>query len=367
MLIPSVKSFFENARSRDYYERSAAMKDKKVNGCIHTVFPDFEEVIFYSEGQAVTALHESNRWITVSDEQVEPAENKAITGAGKISAYELSPAVLHIFAHKNVESMIETELGQYITVKSLTGKLEDDHSTCMIKVAGKDSVGYIFINFGKRVAAVFESGDGKSYDDNAVNDMSRIKGRATAAIYFMIVSPKYLKTRSQDIGAERQTPMSALPVETTPEPATAFPINAVKPQPAMAPVDKPFITAIAGAQLAQPKAPVVPPVAAPAAPHIKLIVVMSEDKFVGLHHRSKLHTLEALEDSDVAWVDHKTFKSLKLNAHNKATIILPGGKEYHVTLKETAIKPEESKYIIIPRKLRNRLSINKGAMVEVKA
>jgi hypothetical protein len=52
---------------------------------------------------------------------------------------------------------------------------------------------------------------------------------------------------------------------------------------------------------------------------------------------------------------------------HKASIVLPDGREQSVTIKEMAIRPVESRYIILPRKLRNRLSIDRGTMVEVKA
>ncbi len=97
---------------------------------------------------------------------------------------------------------------------------------------------------------------------------------------------------------------------------------------------------------------------------VKLMVAMSEDKYLGLAHRSRQQTLEALEDSDVAWVDKNTLKALR---SLKATIVVPGGKEYTVTLKEAKMKPEENKYIILPRKLRARLLVGKGTIVEVRA
>jgi hypothetical protein len=42
-------------------------------------------------------------------------------------------------------------------------------------------------------------------------------------------------------------------------------------------------------------------------------------------------------------------------------------REYPVMLKEAPIQPQESRYIIMPRKLRKRLAIDKGSTVEVKA
>src|SRR5208337_4492867 len=97
---------------------------------------------------------------------------------------------------------------------------------------------------------------------------------------------------------------------------------------------------------------------------LRLLVVRSEDRFVGLAHRSRQSTLEALEEHDVAWVDKNTMNALRTL---RARIVLPGGKEYPVTLKEVSMVPDDSRYIILPRKLRNKLSIGQGVTVEVKA
>ncbi len=101
--------------------------------------------------------------------------------------------------------------------------------------------------------------------------------------------------------------------------------------------------------------------------HLKLIVVMSDDRFVSLRHRSKLKTLETLNEENVVWVDGKTLSSLNVKGNHKARLVLSSGKEYPVILREMEIYPEESKYVILPLKLRKRLDINKGAMVDIKA
>jgi hypothetical protein len=99
---------------------------------------------------------------------------------------------------------------------------------------------------------------------------------------------------------------------------------------------------------------------------VKLVVALSEDRELGLRHRSRQQTLEALEEGDVAWVDGKTFTLLHLLDPN-VNIILPGGREYAVTLREAPILPRESRYIIMPRKLRKRLSVDRGSTIEIKA
>jgi len=92
---------------------------------------------------------------------------------------------------------------------------------------------------------------------------------------------------------------------------------------------------------------------------------MSGDDTPELRHRSRQQLLETLEEGDVAWVDRKTLASLhKLD--RRVSLVLPDGREYHVTLKEAPIEPVENRYIILPRKLRARLSLGRGMTVEVK-
>ncbi len=362
MLIPSGKALFENISSRDYYTRSGELKNKKFDGLVHIVFPDFEEAIIFSEGQAVTALQESKRWLTVGDELVDAAENKAITAEGKMFAYELQPGLLHVFIHKKLESMVETELGPYMTARLLIGYLETERSTSVLKLEDKRSTGYVFFNFGKRVGAVYNSPDGRTYDDKAIADMDHFKEHASATIYFMELSGKYLKSKTE----------SHVPEKLPSLPKAIAPPEPVKPLPA-----EDVVVPTPAAQSSKPALPVMKPVipvgkpvtaAYPPKPkttaQIHLMVAMSEDRNVRLVHRSRQQTLEALEDKDVAWVDKNTLKAL----HSlKATIAVPGGREYAVTLKEAAMAPGENRYIILPRKLRARLLVGKGTIVEVRA
>lgn len=346
MLFPIKKPLFENVSSKEYYARANELKKKALDGCIHTVFPDFEEAVLFSGGEAVAAVHQSKRWLTVGDELVEPAENKAIAANGKMSAYELPRGLLDIFIHRYVQTMVETELGPYMTAGLLIGYLERDKSTCVLKLEDGRSTGYVFINFGKRTGAVYGSPDGRLYDDAAIKAMERFKEHAYVAIYFTEPSSKYLKSKAE----ARAVPKPV--VIAPPEPISPFPVEGVKPG---APAAKSL-------RLIMAKPMSVPPIMA----GVKLVVAVSEDQQVGLRHRSRQQTLEALEESDVAWVDGKTFSLLHLLDPN-VSIILPNGREYPVTLKEASIKPEESRYIILPIKLRKRLAINKGTTIEVKA
>ncbi len=91
---------------------------------------------------------------------------------------------------------------------------------------------------------------------------------------------------------------------------------------------------------------------------------MSADRNVGIAHRSKLQALEVFEERNVAWVDGKTLASLRLTDPG-VSIILPNGKACRVTLTEAPIEPPESRYIILPRKLRTRLSIGEGTTVKI--
>lgn len=356
MLLPSDKPIFENVSSRDFYARAGELKSKKIDGCIHIIFPDFEETIVFSEGQAVTAIHEAKRWLTVGDELVEVAENKAIAAQGRMSAYQLPPGLLHVFIHKSVKTMVETGLGPYMTAKLLIGYLETDKSTCVVKLHDGRATGYVYINFGKRVGAVYESPDGRSYDDKAIKDMDGFKEHTTVAIYYTELTEKYLRSKAA-AKAEAQAPDK--PAATA---APAMPAEPIKPPEPAAPMEaaRPTVNAIPEIKPVQAKP------ASPKPAGIRLTVAMSEDSITGLVHRSRQQTLEALEEGDVAWVDGTTLNSLHMADH-KASIVLPDGREHQVTVKEMAIQPVESRYIILPRKLRNRLSIDRGTIVEVKA
>jgi hypothetical protein len=369
MLMPSGKTIFENASSRDYYIRMGELKSKKISGCIFLAYEDFDEAVIFLEGEPVTAMHEAKRWLTVGGELLEPAENKAITNSGRMSAYELPEGLLHIFINKKVGTMVETELGPYMTVSLLIGYLVNDKSTCLIKIEDKRSKGYVYINFGKRVGAVYDSPEGRSYDDKAVKEMESLKGQTLATIYFMEFSEKYLKSKSET-SAVTTPPAKARPVQP-PRPAVVPPVAAKAPVPpvaAKAPVppvyDRKPLTPVM-----KPIMPVGAPVTVVRAPkpkitQVKLVVALSNDRSVGLAHRSKLHTLEALEDQDIAWVDKNTLSAFKSDS---VKLVLPGGNEYAITLREAAMTPGDGRYIILPRKLRSRLAVGQGTTVEVKA
>jgi hypothetical protein len=365
MLLTSGKPLFENVSSKEYYGRASELRKKAFDGCIHIAFADFEEVILFTGGQAASAVHQSKRWLTVGDELLEPAENKALAADGKMAAYELPRGLLDIFVHKQVQSMVETELGPYMTAGLLIGYLEGDKSTCVLKLEDVRSTAYVFINFGKRVGAAYDSPEGRLYDDGAIKAMDRFKEHASVAVYFIEPSSKYFKSKADAKAEARaaQKPITSGPTiageavapAKPPEPISPFPVEGAKPR----------------AQAAQslvvpvPAKPARAPSALPLA-GVRLVVAMSEDRQLGLEHRSRQQTLEAFEEGDVAWVDGKTFTLLHLIDPN-VNIILPNGREYPVMLKEAPIQPQESRYIIMPRKLRKRLAIDKGSTVEVKA
>lgn len=352
MLVPFANTKFNNVRSKDFHARSKELKDCKFNGCLSITFPDHEGVIFYAEGEPVTAMQEYNRWITLGEELIEPIENKALNVDGMMTAFELPPGFLHFFIHKHVESTVNGELGSYLSVRTLARNFENEHSTCIIKVRDKQSRGYVFINFGKQMGAAFESANGKAYDDNAMKEMDQLQAKARVSVFFLELSQAYIKSPSSQpvphaepaIAAEAMRPLEAMPAGGhMPSPAESIKsISYVLSKPA-------------------------PSVVAAAPSHLKLILVMSDDRFVGLQHRSKLMMLEALNEENVAWVDRKTIESLNTKGDQKASLILAGGKEYPVTLREVEIVPEESKFIILPFKLRRRLAVNKGAMIGIKA
>jgi hypothetical protein len=363
MLIPVEKPLFENVSSREYYARAGEIKNKALSAVIRIIFPDFEEAIIFSDGKAVAAIHESGRWMTVGDELIDVAENKALAIEGRMSAYEITPAAANIFIHKSVKTMVETELGKYMTPRLLIGYLESDKSTCILKLQDKRGTGYVLINFGKQAGAVYESANGRTYGESAIKDMDRFREHTYAAIYFMEAAEKYLKSRPE-------APVTTKPAETVAPPAPA-PAPAPAPTAPAAPAAPfPTETVKPGAlPIENIKPSISRPLTVPMVPKsagVRLIVAMSDDRHIGLAHRSRQHTLEVLEESDVAWVDRKTLASL--HAYDlKASLILPDGREYAVTLEEAAIKPAESRYVILPRKLRDRLSIAKGTTVEIKA
>lgn len=335
MLLPSDKPLFENVSSNEYYTRAGRLKDDRVDGIIQFTFPGFEEAIVFSGGKPVSGIHEAKRWITINEGLVEVIENKAMAAAGKMSAYRLEPALLQVLINKNVKNTTETKLGKYLTPGLLIGYLESDGSTCILKFYDDKATAYVFINNGKRAGAAYVSPEGRSSGESAVKDMARFKEHTSAAIYFM-ESVAGAKTAEAPVAEPVAPPVS----EITPvKPA----VGSIKP--------------ILAKQLP------VPPI--PKRQGIRLSVAMSGDDILGLKHRSRQQVLETLEEGDVAWVDARTLASL-LTFDRKASIVLPDGREYHVTLREAPIEPVENRFIILPRKLRARLSLDRGMTVEVK-
>ncbi|HTY90586.1 MAG TPA: hypothetical protein VMC84_05355 [Methanocella sp.] len=358
MLLPSDKPIFENVNSSEYFTRAGQLKDGKVDGIIHFIFPGYEEALIYSEGRPVTGIHEAKRWMTVGDELVEAVENKAIAAPGRMAAYKLDPAMLQVFMHKTMKSMVETTLGKYLSPILLIGYLGTEKSTSVVKFYDDKAIACVFINNGKRVGAAYASPEVRSYGESAIKDMARFKENTSVAIYFM---ESAVKARPEMPAAEPARPAAPAPVEA-PRPIEAPTIEPTKPSPP-ARTAIPVESALSSIQprLARPLP--VPPVPKPLG--IRLSVAMSEDDILGLRHRSHQQVLETLEEGDVAWVDTRTLASLR-SPGEKVQIVLPDGREYPVTLKEADIEPVGSHFIILPRKLRGRLSIERGMMVEVK-
>ncbi len=356
MLVPFANTKFDNVSSRDFYSRNKDLKDCNFNGALCITFPDHESVIFYVEGEPVTALQEYNRWIALGDDLIEPVENKAINVDARMTAFELPPGFLHIFLHKHVDSTVNGELGSYLSIRNMVKSFEDEHSTCFIKVRDKEARGYVFINFGKQVGAAFESESGKSYDENAMKEMDKLKGKARVSIYFLELSSAYMKSPS----AQPIIDVFEEPVKEV-KPPESMPVGSFKLNPIEDVKSITYVLSKPNSTTLTATAPMVSPT------HLKLIVVMSDDRFVSLRHRSKLRTLETLNEESVVWVDGKTLSSLNVKGNHKARMVLSSGKEYPVTLREMEIYPEESKYVILPLKLRKRLDIKKGTMVDIKA
>lgn len=380
MLIPGIRTLFEGVSSREYYRRQKEFRNIRFNGCVHIIFPDFEGVIFYSDGDAVTALEESDRWISLGKDLIAPVENKAVTIDGKMSAIALSDSLLTLFSHNKVATMVETELGPYISIRSLIQNLKNEHSTCILKAGGQSSAGYIFVYRGTIIGASYSVAGERMFGDNAVKVMasSYAKGGIPAAIYFM----------EETIGMPESsaTAPTAMPVKAS----SAATVSAI---PVKAPSQEGFKTPVEKAQaVPDKKVPVIPQTSVPArstasqgiiASHEtknhmaeaslsasksspELVVVTSISGLVKVGHRSRLNLLETLEEHNVAWVDRMTLKSLGLMDPAKVSIILPGGKECRVTLKEASIIKAETNAIILPLKLRKRLSIAPGCRVHIK-
>ncbi|WP_174591337.1 hypothetical protein [Methanocella conradii] len=333
MLMPSNKPLFENVSSREYYIRAGMLKSKAFDGCIHITYPDYEEAIIFLEGEPITAIQEWKRWLTVGDDLVEAAENKAIAAEGRMAAYQLPQELLHIFIHKYVNAMIEAELGPYMTAKLLIGYLANDKSTCVLKLSDGHATGYVFMNFGKRTGAIYDSPEGRAYGDSAISEMDHFKEHTSVTIYFTELSEKYLKQKAK---ARAEAHFVEKPFDTI----------------------MPTIKPIMAKQMPAPQ-PIEPPA-------VKLVVATSSDRSIRLAHRSRLQTLEMLEEAEVAWIDRKAMAKLNMIG-NKAHIALPDGKTQEVTIRQAEIKAEEGKYIIIPRKLRKRLALNEGMIVQIMA
>lgn len=378
MLIPSSKVVFEGASTKEYYRRQKGLKTDRFNGCIHIAFYDFEGVVFFSEGEAVTALQESSRWLELGEKLVEPVENKAIAAAdARMSALELPGSVLNIFLHRRLSSTVETELNEYITIKSLAKNLEKERATCLLKIEHRSFKAYIYILSGLIVGTAYGSDKETLYGEDAIRAMTSAAstGRGSAIIYFMeevrplIEAPASMAPSEASVSAPA-TASAEVVTAQPPAPAVQQPITPVQPvQPAQPapPLPKP-----SKPEEAKPE-PVKKPVAVEepvkkepvTGTSMDLKVVSSNDKSVGIVHRSRLNTFENLEDHSIAWVGPGTLGALKLRDASKAKISMHG-KEYSVTVRGVNISSGESRFIVLPRKLRKKLSIELNSIVALK-
>ncbi|MCD1294771.1 hypothetical protein CUJ83_07135 [Methanocella sp. CWC-04] len=390
MLISGKKTLFEGISSREYYKRKKELRASGFNGCVHIIFSDFEAMIFYSGGEAMTALEESNRWMSMGAKYVEPVENKAIVSDGVMSAYELSKNILDLFLNGKLVSMTETELGEYISLKSLIKNIRKERNSCILKLEDSRSKGYMYMSSGIVLSSSYSAGDEKLSGEEALSTMeSSYSGKSVSAKIYFIEAARHEKEVPTTIEALSPEAFFKGPKAAAPStPVEARPEEAMKIK---APVEKVTVKPVEVkadiAPLQAPKEKAVTSVEAPVsgikkpAPKkiaagqkevqveklIELKVVSSEDKALNIKHRSKYRTLETLEERNIAWVDEKALRSLGVQESANAYLIIPGGKKYPVKLERVPVYKEEGSSVILPQKLRKRLSLDTGSTLGIKA
>ncbi|CAJ35776.1 AbrB/MazE/SpoVT family DNA-binding domain-containing protein [Methanocella arvoryzae] len=334
MLVPFVKVVFEGP-SGEYYARLKSVVSSRMTGCARLVFSDFEGTIFYREGVAVTALQESGMWMALGPEMIAPLENKAIATTGTMAIYELTPAMLSLFEGRKIGTTIDTELGDLVNPGMLLDNLRNAASTCILKFRGQAWTGYAFLASGKIAGASYISENDRHYGDKAIDSIKKATGKASAAIYFL----------------EGGAPIAeALPPEPA-RPVKEKPIEVQAPAPAPTPVPAPVPAAPAEAR------------EAPRQTELKV----ATGSTANLLHESRIATLETLETRKIAWMDAATLAALKLKEGGSATLVLPGGETEKVTVGLAEVLPgTPAGILILPKKLRRRLSIEPGSTVVVR-
>lgn len=327
MLVPPDQPIFENLSSQEYDARAAQLRDGGVDGIVHFTYSGFEEAVVYAAGIPVTGIRETRRWLAAGDDLVDAVENKARAAQGRMSAYRLDPALLRVFAHTAVENTAETALGKYLTSGLLIGYLAGGGGTCILRLQDDTALAYVFFDGGTRVGAAYASAERRSSGDRAVEDAARFRESTSATVYFL--------KKTAQVSPEAPPPWPLSPPAASPMPVMPASMGPIAP-------------------------------AAIRLPGVKLTVAIGAGGQPGLRHRSRMRVLEALEEGDVAWMDPRAIAELKPKA-GKATMVLPDGRAHAISVREASIDPGEKPYIILPRRLRGRLSIAPGTTVEVRA
>jgi hypothetical protein len=340
MLVPSKQVVFEGL-SRDYYVQQKELASSGFNGCIRLVFADFEGMVVYVAGRPVTALRECGTWMALGDELIAPLENKAAVTEGSMAIYGLSRDLIDFFAGRKIANTVETETGPLLDAGMLVDNLLRDRSVCILKARGPSWIGYAFIAAGGVIDAAFAS-DRESLDgDRATAALRQASGKATAAIYFLAGGAPFVDL----------TPSMEMPAGTVP-PASQ-PVEVLHPpEPGPAP---------AGTVITTPA-----PAESPAFPEEEVSVTMAADKALNPRHPSKLAAAEMLEDRSVALVDELTLERLGLKAGGAASLVIPGGRVAQVMLQKMDLLEETGRFVVMPRKMRRRLSIVPGTIVTLK-
>jgi hypothetical protein len=340
MLVPSKQVVFEGL-SRDYYARQKELASSGFNGCVRLVFADFEGVVVYVAGRPVTALQECGTWMALGDELIAPLENKAAVTEGSMAIYVLSRDLIDFFAGRKIASTIETEAGPLLNAGALVDNLLRDRSVCIFRARGASWIGYAFIAAGRVIDAVFSSGRESFDGDRAVRAMKEAPGNAAAAIYFLEGGAPFIEvTPSVEMPAGAVSP-AAGPVEVL-----------HPPEPGQAPAET-VITAPAPAE-------------GPAFPEEEVTITMAADKALMPRHPSKLAAAETLEDRSVVLVDELTLERLGVRDGGAASLFIPGGRVAQVTLQKMELLEETGRFVVVPRKLRRRLSVVPGTIVTLK-
>lgn len=368
VLIPSLKVVFEGP-SREYFARLKTIAASRMTGCARLVFSDFEGTVFYRDGRAVTALQETGMWMALGPEMIAPLENKAMATAGTIAVYELAPLLLNLFEGRKISTTVETDLGALVNARMLIDNLRNSASTCIVKVRGQAWTGYVFMKAGNTLGASYVSEKDRHYGDTAINAITKATGKAEAAIYFLeggAQSVEVLPPVSEATPAPKQ-PVVSKPPEVVKPAVPAKPVEAAKPA-KPTPAEKPAPAAkLPEAKETKPtQVAQAPKARPPAAPPSQAEVRVATSEKAGLKHRSRMATLEALESREIAWVDESVLKSLRVKESDIVRLMLPGEKAEQVTLARVDVLPGTRGIVILPEKLRKRLSLKPDSTVILK-